>query len=95
LRDLFNDDLDTVFSYRTQRFVVIKDIWLGCAHKTLQIGILLYVVLVAVILNEGYIKKEYTATSTSQTHMVRSGSQMVTGSLNTSKKPPLKVIPFQ
>ena len=35
LRDIFNDDLDRVFSYRTQRFVVIRDIWLGCTHRFL------------------------------------------------------------
>ncbi len=60
LRDLFNDDLDRVFSYRTGRFVVIRDVWLGCTHKLMQVGILVYVIAVAIILNEGYISKEYS-----------------------------------
>ena len=80
LRDLFSEDLDKVFAYRTQRFVVIKDVYLGCAHKTLQIMIMLYVLIVAVWLNEGYIKKEFTAATTSNTLIVRGGSQLVKGS---------------
>jgi hypothetical protein len=45
--------------------VLIKDVYLGCLHKFLQLVILLYVVVIAVWLNEGYIKKEYsTAQST-------------------------------
>jgi hypothetical protein len=76
LRDLFTDDLDKVFSYRTQRFVVIKDIYLGCAHKFFQILILLYVLIIAVWLNEGYISKEYS-TSQSATVIERGGSELV------------------
>jgi ATP P2X receptor len=85
LRDLFSEDLDTKFSYRTLRFVIIKDVWLGCAHKTLQLAIALYVIIVAIYLNEGYIKKEFTAQTTSTTLLVKSGSQLVTGSKNTCK----------
>ena len=47
LRDLFSDDLDRVFAYRTQRFVVIKDFWLGCAHKVIQLVIMIYVIVYA------------------------------------------------
>lgn len=64
LRDLFSEDLDRVFSYRTPRFVVIKDVCLGCTHILLQLAIILYVVLYAIIWNEGYIKKEYSMGTT-------------------------------
>ena len=64
LRDLFSDDLDKVFSYRTSRFVIIRDVWLGCTHKLLQIGILLYVVIYALIMCEGYIKTEFVMGTT-------------------------------
>ena len=77
LRDIFNDDLDSVFSYRTQRFVVIKDFWLGCASQTIRISILIYVLVYAIILNEGYIKKEY---SVGQTLIAKNGGELVTSS---------------
>lgn len=64
LRDLFSDDLDNVFSYRTSRVVIIKDVWLGCTHKLLQIGILLYVVIYALIIKEGYMKTEFVMGTT-------------------------------
>jgi hypothetical protein len=82
LRDMFNDDLDNVFSYRTARFVIIRDIWLGCTHKILQVSILLYVIIYAIVLNEGYIKKQY---SVGTTMIIKSGGQFVTGSLSNGK----------
>jgi hypothetical protein len=59
LRDIFNEDLDKVFSYRTGRYVIIRDVWLGCTHLLLQLGIVAYVIAYAIIINEGYITKEY------------------------------------
>lgn len=67
LRDIFSDDLDTVFSYRTQRFVLIKDAWLGCFNIALQVFILFYVIVYAIIINQGYIVKEYADTTTTAT----------------------------
>ncbi len=64
LRDLFSDDLDKVFSYRTARFVVIKDVWLGCTYKLLQLAILLYVVIYALIIRQGYLKTEFVMGTT-------------------------------
>jgi hypothetical protein len=37
-------------------------------------------------LNEGYIKKEFTAQTTSTTLLVKSGGFLATGSHNTSKR---------
>ena len=82
LRDLFNDDLDTVFSYRTSRFVIIKDPILGCTHKLIQIAIMLYVVVYVLILDKGYIKKEYTSGTTV---MIKTGGELVMGSKGKGK----------
>ena len=51
LRDIFNDDLDNVFSYRTTRYVVIRDVWLGCTNKCIEFAIIIYVVIFAIWLN--------------------------------------------
>lgn len=79
LRDLFSEDLDRVFAYRTSRFVVIKDVWLGCAHKLLQMSIFLYVVIYALVWNEGYIKKEFAIGTTM---IIKDGGEIVIGSNN-------------
>ena len=60
LRDLFSEDLDRVFAYRTQRFVIIKDLWLGCTFKLVQLLIVAYILFFALIYKEGYIKKEFS-----------------------------------
>ncbi len=82
LRDLFSDDLDRVFSYRTSRFVIIKDFWLGCTFKLIQLLIMLYVVIIAIIWNEGYIKKEF---SLGTTLMIKEGSELTIGSKQSGK----------
>ena len=82
LRDLFSEDLDRVFAYRTQRFVIIKDVWLGCTHKLLQMAIMLYVIFFALWWNEGYIKKEY---ATGTTMMIKDGGEIVQGSSGRGK----------
>jgi hypothetical protein len=74
LRDLFTEDLDKVFSYRTGRFVIIRDPCLGITHIFLQVVILLYVVVYAIILNEGYIKKQFNE---GITIIEKSGGQLV------------------
>ena len=81
-RDLLNKDLDSVFSYRTGRLVIIRDMWLGCTYNILQTAIIFYVIIYAIVINEGYIKKEY---SIGQTVMVKEGSQLVVGSEKTGK----------
>jgi hypothetical protein len=58
---------------------VIRDVWLGCTYKLLQIGILLYVIIYALIINEGYIKKDF---STGSTIILKNGGEIVTGTKN-------------
>ena len=82
LRDLFNEDLDSVFSYRTNRFVIIKDPWLGCTHLLLQLSIMLYVIVYVIIIEKGFIKKEFSGGSTL---MIKSGGELVLGSNGTGK----------
>lgn len=64
LRDIFNGDLDRVFSYKTGRLVIIKDLWLGCTHRLIQLLIIVYVIVYALIINEGYIKREFEVGNT-------------------------------
>ena len=58
LRDLFDDDLDSVFSYKTDIFVIIKDFWLGCSHKLIQLLLILYILVYAIIITKGYEQAE-------------------------------------
>ncbi len=85
MRNVISDDLDKVFSYRSLRFVIIKDLWLGLTHKMITALIWIYVGLIAIYLNEGYIKKEFTAQTTTTTLLLKSGGFLATGSHNTSK----------
>lgn len=82
LRDLFSEDLDRVFSYRTERFVIIKDMWLGCTYRCLQLAIMIYVVLIALVWNEGYIKREF---SLGTTLMVKEGGELVSSQNGTGR----------
>lgn len=91
MRNVITDDLDKVFSYRSLRFVIIKDLWLGLTHKLITALIWIYVGLIAIYLNEGYIKKEFTAQTTATTLLVKSGGSLVTGSRNTSNIYPFKL----
>ena len=61
MRNILAEDLDKVFAYRSLRFVIIKDLWLGLANKIITLLIWIYVGVIAIYLNEGYIKKEFTA----------------------------------
>ena len=61
MRNILAEDLDKVFAYRSLRFVIIKDLWLGLANKIITLFIWIYVGVIAIYLNEGYIKKEFTA----------------------------------
>ena len=79
MRNILSEDLDKVFSYRSLRFVIIKDLWLGIASKLISALIWIYVGVIAIYLNEGYIKKEFTAQTTATTLLVKNGGSLVTG----------------
>jgi len=44
LRNLFNEDLDVVFAYRTELFATIQNSWLGFLFRVICGAIILYAI---------------------------------------------------
>lgn len=60
LRDIFDQDLDTTFSYRTNILVEIRDKNLGLLAKFINLAILIYIIVYVFIINKAYIQEEYS-----------------------------------
>lgn len=58
LRDIFQQDMDTLFAYRTPILVNILDWRLGVLAMLLKIGILLYIILYVFVMCKVYIASE-------------------------------------
>lgn len=61
LRDIFNEDLDKLFSYRTPKFVIIKDRYLGLLKILINICILIYFVVYVIIMQKAYLQEEFSS----------------------------------
>lgn len=58
LRDIFEQDMDTLFAYRTPMLVNILDWRLGMLATLLKLGILAYIVVYVFIISKVYIASE-------------------------------------
>jgi ATP P2X receptor len=58
LRDIFDQDLDKLFSYNTPMLVLINDKYLGLMKNFINLIILLYFFVYVIILKQAYIQKE-------------------------------------
>ena len=58
LRDLFRDDLDKVFAFRTKKLVKILDYRLGWLERFFQVLVIAYVIIYVFIMCEGYYMYE-------------------------------------
>ena len=60
LRDVFNQDPDKLFSYTTQKIVLILNRYLGLLKLLLTLGILLYVAVYVLGIKKAYLEEEYS-----------------------------------
>ena len=60
LRDIFNEDLDKLFSYTTPMIVLIKDRYLGLLAHLINFCILLYFIIYVIIIQKAYLIEEYS-----------------------------------
>lgn len=60
LRDIFSQDLDKLFSYRTPMLVLIKDRTLGLMAIFINLCILIYFVVYVIIIQKAYLAEEYS-----------------------------------
>jgi hypothetical protein len=60
LRDIFNEDLDKLFSYTTPMIVLIKDRHLGLLAHFFNLCILVYFVVYVIVLQKAYLVEEYS-----------------------------------
>lgn len=60
LRDIFNEDLDKLFSYKTPMLALIKDRYLGLLKILINLGILVYFVVYVIVLEKAYRQTEFS-----------------------------------
>ncbi|OMJ83511.1 hypothetical protein SteCoe_15543 [Stentor coeruleus] len=61
LRDIFNEDMDKLFSYRTPKLVIIKDRYLGLLKILINVCILIYFVVYVIIMQKAYLQEEFSS----------------------------------
>ena len=60
LRDIFEEDLDKLFSYKTPMLVIIKDRYLGLLKLAINLGIFIYFLVYVIIIQKAYLLQEYS-----------------------------------
>lgn len=63
LRDIFQADLDKLFSYETPVMALIKDRYLGLIGIFINAGIFLYFIIYVIIIQKAYIEEEFSTGS--------------------------------